>query len=208
MSASSRSSAANSLGVYSHSMRVRLAQDARALLLGVRAAEVAQQPRANALRLADVEHLAVAREHPIDAGPVLRAGAHVAAQRRDVCFDAVACAERVSSLTADAEHGRAAVDRVRLDQTRPAPGQGSPPRPYTASRSTKPPASARGIAIIAEARAAGRDRFGEHIEDGGVQRAVSPALNERARRATDRPARARALRSRRCCRCLRRAADP
>src|SRR5688500_16446348 len=63
--------------------RVRLAENARSFFFRVRAPEVAHEARTNALRLADVEHLAVAGEHPVDARPVLRGCAHIAAQRRD-----------------------------------------------------------------------------------------------------------------------------
>ena len=61
-----------------------LADDARALVLGKRAAEVAEQPRAELLRLADVHDLAVGSEHAIDAGRSVALRAHVRAHDGDL----------------------------------------------------------------------------------------------------------------------------
>jgi hypothetical protein len=48
----------------------RRPENARALVLGVRAPEITEQARAHSLGLPDVQHLAVARQHPVDAGTV------------------------------------------------------------------------------------------------------------------------------------------
>src|SRR5690242_18058554 len=52
---------------------IRLAQNASALLFGEVASEVAEQPRTDALRLADVHDFTRVRQHPINARPVLGA---------------------------------------------------------------------------------------------------------------------------------------
>ena len=109
----------------------RLAQNPRALFLGIRAAEVAEQPRAHALRLADVHDLAVWRQHAIDAGPVLRAVAHERrACARAPSSDVGARGSAASALACAAEHRRSSVDRVRRDEPRPQRGHGWPSRPY------------------------------------------------------------------------------
>jgi hypothetical protein len=60
----------------------RLAHDARALLVGT-AAEIAEQPRTNPLRLADVHDFSIGGQPAIDARPVLGRGAHARAHVRD-----------------------------------------------------------------------------------------------------------------------------
>jgi len=62
----------------------RLADDARAFVLGIAAAKIAQEARAQPLRFADVHHLAAARVHPIYARPVLGARGHRGAHAREL----------------------------------------------------------------------------------------------------------------------------
>ncbi len=60
-----------------------LADDARALVGRVAAAEVAHQPRPHSLGLAHVDHVAVGPEHAVHARPVLGARAHERAEAGD-----------------------------------------------------------------------------------------------------------------------------
>src|SRR5687768_15165549 len=55
--------------------RNRLAQNAGALLFGIGAAEVAEQPGPDTLGLPDIHDFAGGREHSIDARPICRSRA-------------------------------------------------------------------------------------------------------------------------------------
>src|SRR5450759_945017 len=61
------------------------AENSRALVLRVLAAEIAHQPGANAFGLSDVQHLALAREHSIDTGPVGSGVSNVRSHYRELC---------------------------------------------------------------------------------------------------------------------------
>ena len=118
-----------------------VAENSRALVLGKGTAEVAEQPRANPLRLADVHDLAVGRVHAVDARAILALGAHARAHDRELVVGGLGAAQRLPAHCW--HHAQKTVVRpsIALVSTSVAPqrGQGSPPRPYAARSSENPP---------------------------------------------------------------------
>ena len=118
-----------------------VSQNARALVLGKGAAEIAEQPRTDLLRLADVDDLAVGGVHAVDAGTILALGLHARAHDRELIVGCLRAPQRLATHRwhrAQKTVVRPSIAFVSMSVA-PHRGQGSPPRPYADRRSANPP---------------------------------------------------------------------